>query len=178
MQSKRPVNNRRVLAEGKFLRMVAANGWEWVERINTSGAVVVAPVTARGEIVLVEQYRVPLGARVVELPAGLSGDLPGTEHEAMIEAARRELYEETGFESARWEFLLEGPSSAGLATETYSLFLARDAHRTGQGGGDEKEDIEVHTVPLARIRDWLQEKVREGAVVDPKIYAALYFATK
>ena len=53
---------RRILAEGKFLRLVAGNGWEWVERVNTSGAVVIVAVTEDRQLVLVEQFRVPLDA--------------------------------------------------------------------------------------------------------------------
>jgi ADP-ribose pyrophosphatase len=176
MEGKRPMSqNRQVLAEGKFLRLVAEHGWEWVERRNTNGAVVIAPITEHGEIVLIEQYRIPLEARVVELPAGLVGDEPGSQQEALIEAARRELLEETGYDASQWEYVLSGPSSAGLATETYALYLARGARRVGPGGGDAKEDIQVHVLPLDQVDAWLHEKQREERLVDPKIYAALYF---
>jgi 8-oxo-dGTP pyrophosphatase MutT (NUDIX family) len=94
--------DRRILAEGKFLRLVVENGWEWVERRNTQGAVVIAAITEHNEIVLIEQYRIPLAARVIELPAGLAGDEPGSRHEALIEAARRELLEETGYFGSTW----------------------------------------------------------------------------
>ena len=93
-------NQRRVLAEGKYLRLVAESGWEWVERLNASGAAVIAALTDDRRLVLVEQYRIPLHARVLDLPAGLVGDEPGAAGEAMIDAARRELFEETGYEGA------------------------------------------------------------------------------
>ena len=168
--------SRQVLAEGRFARLVAQNGWEWVERVNTSGAVVIVPVTREGQIVLVEQYRIPLGRQVIELPAGLVGDSAGIEHEGFVEAARRELLEETGYEAAHLEYLAEGPSSAGLATEVYALFLARDVHRVGPGGGDHSESIQVHVVPLDQTDGWLEAKRQAGVMVDPKIYAGLYFA--
>jgi ADP-ribose pyrophosphatase len=167
---------RHLLAEGRFMRLVAGSGWEWVERINASGAVVIAAVTPDARLVLVEQYRVPLAARVIELPAGLVGDTAGGEHEQRIEAARRELLEETGYEATEWEYLVEGPSSAGLTTEAYTLFLARDAQKTAAGGGAAAEDIQVHLVPLDEIDAWLDQKRRNGVLVDPKIYAGLYFA--
>jgi ADP-ribose pyrophosphatase len=173
-----PHPNRNILAQGKFLRAVAADGWEWVERTNTSGAVVIAAVTEDRRLVLVEQYRIPLAARVIELPAGLTGDTPGTEREPEIDAARRELLEETGFEADDWQFLIDGPSSAGLAAEVYSLFLARNARRVGPGGGDHDEDILVHVVPLGEVEAWLQAKRESGILVDPKIFAGVYFAEK
>lgn len=168
----------RLLYEGRFLRLVAKDGWEWVERVNTTGAVVIAAVTEAGQLVLTEQYRIPLAARVIELPAGLVGDVAGTEQEEMAEAARRELLEETGYQADRLEFLTEGPSSAGLATEVYSLFLARRARRVAPGGGEGAEDIQVHVVPLENVHAWLAERRQGGVLVDPKVYTGLYFATR
>jgi ADP-ribose pyrophosphatase len=177
MQMRSP-SEPRILAEGKYLRLVVGNGWEWVDRVNTSGAVVIVAVTEDARLVLVEQYRVPLAARVIELPAGLTGDTPDVAHEAAIQAARRELLEETGYEADRWEYLIDGPSSAGLATEAYSLFLARDARKVGPGGGDAAEDIEVHAIPLAEVESWILAKRHSGILADPKIFAGLYFAQR
>ena len=95
-----------------------------------------------------------------------------------MEAARRELLEETGYEAARMELLMEGPSSPGLTNEFYAMLLARDARKVGLGGGDESEDIQVHVVPLNDVETWLASKRRDGAMVSPKIYSALYFATR
>lgn len=175
MDSSQP---RRVLAEGRFARLVAQDGWEWVERVNARGAAVIVAVTPDGRLLLVEQYRIPLGRRVIELPAGLVGDTPGSEQEPMAEAARRELLEETGYEAAEMEFLAEGPGSAGLTSESYGLYLARHVRRAGSGGGDPSEDIEVHAVPLEKVEGWLDEKRRQGIMVDPKVYAGLYFAAR
>ncbi len=167
----------RVLAEGRFARLLSDRGWEWVERTNTSSAVVIAAVTEQRELVLIEQYRIPLGRRVIELPAGLVGDLADNKHEDLIEAARRELLEETGFAADRIDVLTEGPSSSGLTNEVFTLLLANNAKRVGPGGGDATEDIQVHVVPLDRVDAWLDSKRREGAMVSPKIYAGLYFVS-
>ena len=167
---------RRVLCEGRFARLVAQNGWEWVERTNTSGAVVIVAVTPDRQLVLVEQYRIPLARRVVELPAGLAGDAADSRHEELAEAAHRELLEETGFEAADLHFLAEGPSSAGLTDEVYAMFLARDVRRVGPGGGDAAEEIQVHLVPLDQADAWLGQRRTSGVMVDPKVYAGLYFA--
>ncbi len=168
----------KVLAQGKYLRVLAQGGWEWVERVNTTGAVVVAAVSEQDQLVLVEQYRIPMQKRVIELPAGLAGDVAGMEDEDLAEAARRELLEETGFEADHLEFCTEGPSSAGLATEIYALYLARSARQTGPGGGVHAEQIDVHLVPLDQAHLWLETRRRQGVLIDPKIYAGLYFATR
>lgn len=169
---------KRLLAEGRFLRLVARGRWEWAERTNVTGAVVVVAVTPDRELVLVEQYRIPLGCRVIELPAGLAGDEAGSESEAFADAARRELLEETGFSAEKMQFLAEGPSSAGMTTEEYSLFLAKDAKRVGPGGGDANEDIQVHVVPIAQIEPWLDARRQAGVKVDPRVYTGLYFADR
>ena len=83
--------------------------------------------------------------------------------------------EETGYEAARFDRLIEGPSSAGLTNEVYTLLLARDVRKVGPGGGDKTEDIRVHVVPLDEIEGWLESKRQEGMMVSPKIYSALYF---
>jgi len=168
--------HRRVLAEGRFARLVAQDGWEWAERVNTPGAVIVVAITADRQLVLVEQYRIPLGCWAIELPAGLVGDTLGSEHESLAEAARRELLEETGYEAAQLEFLVAGPSSPGLVNEIYTFFLARDARRVGLGGGDASERIHVHLVPLNEVDVWLERKRSAGVAVDPRVYAGLYFA--
>ncbi len=93
----------------------------------------------------------------------------------MIDAARRELFEETGYEAADWHCAVSGPASPGLATEVYSLFVVRGARRTGAGGGDARENIEVHVVPLAGLDDWLDARRQSGVIVDPKIYLARFF---
>jgi len=167
---------RQILGEGRFVRLVRRNGWEWAERTNSSGIVAIVAITLEGQLVLAEQYRPPVAARVIDLPMGLSGDLGGDEGEELHEAARRELLEETGYEPAGLEWLGEGPTSAGLTSEVLSFFLARACRKVARGGGDDTEDIEVHVVPLDQAHAWLQGKRADGVLVDPKIYAALYFA--
>jgi ADP-ribose pyrophosphatase len=171
-------NNRRVLAEGKYVRLVARGRWEWAERTNTSDAVVIVAVTTDRQLVLIEEYRHPLGARVVELPAGLVGDEPGTNEEDLIEAAKRELLEEAGCVSQHWQHLIGGPASPGLTNEQYTIYLALDAKKVADGGGDESEDIHVRLVPLDQVDTWLQERRKQGLLIDPKIYTGLYFAAK
>jgi ADP-ribose pyrophosphatase len=164
------------LCEGKHLRLVRHDGWEYVERTRASGIVVIVAITEDQKLLFTEQYRLPVARRVIELPAGLAGDIAGAEAEELIGAAQRELREETGYEARRFEFLFEGPPSAGATSEVVSFFLAVGPQRVGRGGGDEGEDIEVHEIAPARACEWLQQKNREGVLVDPKVYAGLYFA--
>jgi ADP-ribose pyrophosphatase len=162
--------------QGKFLRVMQCGRWEYADRVGTSGAVAILAITPDGSIVLTEQFRIPLQKRVIELPAGLAGDSPAQFGEPLAEAAHRELLEETGYSAGEMVLLTSGPPSAGLATEIVSFFLARRLQRTGAGGGDHHEEIQVHEVPLTGVEAWLKGKTAEGLLVDPKVYAGLYFA--
>lgn len=166
---------KKSLHKGRFLAMFERGGWEYVDRVGASGVVVILAVTDANELVLVEQHRVPVGASVIELPAGLAGDLPDARDEDFREAARRELLEETGYEAENIEFLCEGPPSAGLTSEIQTLLRATGIRKTGPGGGDESEDITVHTIALDQLDDWLSRAMQRGCLIDPKIYAGLYF---
>lgn len=169
---------KKVLAKGKHIQLVRREHWEYAERLRISGIVILVPVTDDGRIVLVEQYRVPAGGRVLELPAGLVGDVPGKHHERLVTAAKRELIEETGYSAKRMKLLTEGPPSPGISSEHVSFYLATGLRKVGPGGGDETEDIQVFEVPLAKAGSWLESRRKRGVIVDPKVYAGLYFLTK
>jgi len=164
----------RVLAQGKYLTLVDDKGWEFVTRRRITGIVVLVAITPERELVLVEQHRAPVGASVIELPAGLVGDIPGHEAESLAVAAHRELVEETGFEAREMRELAAGPIAVGMSDEVLTFFEARGLRRVGPGGGDDSEDIEVHVVPLATLETFLDAKRAAGRAVDPKIYAGLY----
>ena len=163
------------LHTGKFLSLVKEGHWEYADRTNATGASIIVAVTEEQKLLLVEQYRIPVHARTIELPAGIIGDEPGSSDEDHGEAARRELAEETGYEAGHIAVLTHGPASSGLTSETVTLFLATKLRRVGVGGGVGHEDITVHEVSLDGIDAWLEEKARSGVLVDPKIYAGLYF---
>lgn len=168
-------NNQTVHYSGRFLGLKERDGWEYTFRTNAHGVVVMVPVTADGELVLVEQYRVPVRSRVLELPAGLAGDADHRD-ESLESAAQRELFEETGYRAGKLEKLLTCPSSPGMSSEIVSIFYASGLERAGNGGGDGSEDITVHHVPLERVPEWLRARESEGIMIDPKIYAGLYWA--
>ena len=163
------------LHSGRFLTLVKRGHWEFVTRKRATGVVAIVAVTDDNKILLVEQFRPPLGKRVIELPAGLSGDIAGEESESLATAARRELLEETGYEARDARLLTEGPSSAGLTDEMISFFLMSGLTKTGDGGGDASEDIVVHEVLLSAMPDWLEEHRQAGWAIDPKIYVGLFW---
>jgi ADP-ribose pyrophosphatase len=166
-----------VLAEGRFLRLVRRRGWEYAERRDVRGIVVLVAVTPQQELLLVEQHREAVGGTVIELPAGLAGDEPGIEQESLEEAAARELREETGWEASAWERLSAGPPTAGVSNEVVTLMRARGLVRHGDGGGAGDERITVHAVPLADVAGWLRDREAGGTLVDPKVWAGVWFAS-
>ncbi len=168
-----------VLHAGRFLALATvphgvAGRWEIAQRTRGVRVAAVLATTVHEEVVLVEQFRPPIGARVLELPAGLVGD--GVHrHESPEEAARRELREETGFEAppAPMELLTDGPSSAGLSDERVWVFLARQCRAVGGGGGVDEEQIVVHRVPMHDLRAWLARARARGLLIDPRVHAAV-----
>ncbi|MFZ5802077.1 MAG: NUDIX hydrolase [Candidatus Omnitrophota bacterium] len=163
-----------LLMEGKYRRFVSVDGWEYLERKNCDGVVAILGVTDQNEVVLVEQYRPPVGKHVIEFPAGLVNDLAHLPDETMEDAARREFFEETGYEAGKMERLGEGPASCASLADIIVLYRAMGLKKVGLGGGDAMEDIRVHTVPLSGIHAWLKARRAEGFYIDPKIYAGLY----
>ena len=166
------------LHTSKFLALIKEGHWEYVNRINATGAALILAVTAEQKLLLVEQYRIPVHARTIELPAGIIGDEPGSSQESHAEAARRELLEETGYAAERIEALTAGPACSGITSELVTLFRATGLRRTGQGGGVAHEDITVHEVPVTEIVVWLEMKAKTGILIDPKVYAGLFFLAR
>ena len=164
----------RTVWEGKYLRIKVCGRWEYAERPNSPAGIVIAAVTPEGELLLTEQYRVPVGRNTIELPAGLAGD----EHyggEEYVSAAKRELLEETGYEADQWIELAGGPPSAGLSNEMVVFFQAKGLRKVGAGGGEGPENIRVHRIPLRQVERWLKDQEKAGLLIDPKIYVGLYF---
>jgi ADP-ribose pyrophosphatase len=163
------------LYEGRWLSLRKRGRWEYAERNNPGGAVIILAVTPEDKVLFVEQYRVSILQNTIEMPAGLVGDLPGQDDEDILLAAQRELEEETGYRCERVEFIHQGPSSSGMSTEMIAFARARDLHRVGPGGGDESENIVVHEVPRSVAGAWLFARAAEGYSIDPKLFAGLWF---
>ena len=168
-----------VLAEGKFIRFVSKGNWEYIERVNCDGAVVILALTKDRKVIFVEQFRPPVGKKVIEFPAGLMNDSPKRKtKETLISAAKRELLEETGYKAKKIIKILEGPASSGTASDMLTLVRAVDIEKVSAGGGDEGESIVVHEVKLDKAESWLRRMEKKGFLIGTRIYAGLYFLNK
>ena len=158
--------------EGKFVRVLKRERWEYASRSRNIRAVVIL-AEHDGKVILVEQPRVPTDCRCIELPAGLVGD---QDPNATVEdTAIKELEEETGFTAERIERLGDFFASPGMLSEGFTLVRAHGVRKIGEGGGDEHEDIVVHLVPRAEIPNFIEQKRAEGLGVDAKLFVLMNF---
>ncbi len=188
------MEERTLIAKGKHIEFWrVGDHWEYAHRSDARQGVTIVAVTNEDKIVLVEQYRAPLGQHAIELPAGLV-EGSGDDGEAVTAAVKRELEEETGYTCERVEVVATGSSSPGITDELNSLCLARGLRRTDEGIErvdvgygvtkqarprglkEEGEKITVYEAPVQAAREWLAQREREGVVVDLKVFAGLYFA--
>lgn len=165
-----PKTMPKTMWEGKFIKAVKDGKWEYVTRPNNISAAVVIAID-EGHIILVEQYRVPIGKNCLELPAGLVGDHDAGED--VLLAAGRELEEETGYRAARLENLGEYYSSPGMVSESFTLVRAHDVQKISDGGGVAGENITVHRVKLDNIMEFITAKQNEGVGMDGKLFLLL-----
>lgn len=166
-----------IMWSGKYITAKRQGQWEYVSRARGIRAAVIVAVDESGAdapaLILVEQYRVPLGCSCLELPAGLVGDEDGTEGEDAQIAAIRELEEETGYRAASMRDLGIFFSSPGMVSESFTLFRADGLTRVHDGGGLDDENIIVHRVPLANIDGFVASCRAKGMAIDVKLLVAL-----
>ncbi len=170
MTNKRPTGPAETVWEGKYIKVLKNGTWEYVSRTRGVTAAVILAVDD-GHVLLVEQYRVPMGRVSLELPAGLVGD--EEEGEAIEQAAIRELEEETGYRAAHMVDLGRFHASPGMSSEAFTLLRAEGLTKVSEGGGVAGEDIKVHRVPLAEVPAFVDAKRREGAGMDVKLLLLL-----
>nr|WP_240926973.1 NUDIX hydrolase [Rhodococcus kroppenstedtii] len=147
---------------------VAMPGGRTAERevIEHHGAVAVVAIDDEDRIVLIEQYRHPLGRRLLELPAGLL-DEPG---EDPVDAVGRELTEETGLAAESFSVLVDVAASPGFTDETVRIFLAEGLSEVDRPEArDEEADIEL--VRLS-VEDALA-RVLSGEIVNASAVAGI-----
>jgi ADP-ribose pyrophosphatase len=158
--------------EGKFVRALKRGRWEYVSRTGSVNAVVILAET-EGKVVLIDQYRVPVGKRCLELPAGLVGD---EDPDATVSGtAIKELEEETGYSAERIELLGDFQSSPGMLSESFTLVRAHGLRKVGEGGGTEHEDINVHLVSREDIPAFVEARRVEGMAIDVKLLVFMKF---
>lgn len=159
-----------IMWQGRFVTAKRQGKWEYVSRSRGIHAAVILAIDDAPDgrhVILVEQYRVPLGRMCLELPAGLVGDEEAGEETAL--AAARELEEETGYRAARWDVAGEFYSSPGMVSESFTLLIARDLTRVSEGGGVSGENIIVHRVALERLAEFVTAKRAEGCGIDVRV---------
>jgi 8-oxo-dGDP phosphatase len=128
------------------------------------GAVAVLALDEQGGVLMIRQYRHPVGRQLWEIPAGLR-DVTG---EALVDTARRELLEETGHTAREWHVLVDSYASPGISTERIRIFLARgvtpaasDYERKG-----EEKFLQIARVPLAEaVAAALAGKLHNGSAI-------------
>ncbi len=155
-----------IMWQGRFITTKKTGKWEYVSRARGIKAAVIL-AAEDGHVLLVEQYRVPLGTSCIELPAGLIGDHDAGE-DALTSAAR-ELEEETGYRAAKLDIVGEFFSSPGMVSESFTLVRASGLTKVGDGGGVDGENIIVHRVAIAQLPAFVADKRAEGCVVDVKL---------
>lgn len=177
--------DKKTVWEGNFIRSLiltykdhsgSLRNWEAVERVNCNGIVAIVPVTTKGEFLLIRQFRPVMNNFVVEFPAGLND-----KGESLIDAARRELIEETGYTADEFIFLSEGPLSSGLSAEILSVFLAKNAvpatsQLKEQYPAEETENIEIIKTPVSKVYETLEAFRKSGDFIDLKIYGLVELA--
>ena len=172
-------NDVSVIASGKFLELVSKDGWEFARRKGNVPVVAVVATTMNPDVViLTEQFRIPVGKNVIDLPAGLvdAGEM-------LTMTALRELEEETGATTAlsgNVRIIGAVPTSPGMSSEIVTLVRVEyakmpedDAGYTHGVGG---ETIIAHEVQLSRLFGFLAEKMEAGCLIDPKVYTGLCLA--
>ena len=162
----RPDPEEEIVWQGRFITTKTKGKWEYVSRARGIKAAVILAIDD-GHVLLVEQFRVPLGANCLELPAGLIGD--DTEGEAVELAAGRELEEECGYRAGRIEVVGEYFSSPGMVSESFFFVRAHDLTKVSEGGGVEGENITVHRVALSEVAAFIAERRAAGCAIDAKL---------
>lgn len=157
--------------EGRYIAAKRKGRWEYVSRVRGIRAAVILAVED-GHVLLVEQFREPIGKVCLELPAGLVGDQDDPD-EQVLDAAGRELEEETGWKAESLESLGEFYSSPGMVSESFTLVRATGLRQTGVGGGTDGEDITVYRVPLAELSVFVEERRNAGVGIDVRIMGLL-----
>jgi len=181
------VIGQKTLWEGRFIKtsMIyykdhngSERAWEAVGRVNCDGIVIIIPLTADNEVILIKQFRPVLNSYVIELPAGLID-----KGEDVLSAARRELIEETGHSSDDLTPLTWGVMSTGIDTDLWRIVLACNTSEVPADirrvyPPDESENIETIKVPLDIVYETLDSYINRGDMIDLRIPGLIELAKR
>lgn len=134
------------------------------EVVEHRGASAIVPLLDDNQVVLVRQYRYPIGLEILEIPAGTLEINETPQHCAM-----RELTEETGFACKELIKITECYIAPGYSTEKIHFYLAKELTKSS-AHPDEDERIRVEIVPLSAVL----EKIRKGEICDAKTICAIF----
>jgi len=168
--------NIETLFETQWIGVYRIGHWDFVRRPKSPLTVGILAITDENEIILVEQFRVPLQQRCIEFPAGIVGDEPEFPDETTEHTAGRELLEETGYRASKLNLLTASPTTPGMSSEFMHIYHATGLVKEHDGGGIGSEDITVHKIPLKNFRTWITERQTEGYAVDCRLFASLWLA--
>lgn len=161
-----------IVWQGDWITAKKRGRWEYVARARDMHAAVILALDD-DHIVLVEQYRVPLGRRCLELPAGLIGDDDSSPGEDSLATAKRELEEETGYQATQWGVVGEFFSSPGMVSESFTLLKATGLTKVSEGGGVDGENITVHRIALTDFAATIARFRADNVAIDTRMLLAL-----
>lgn len=132
------------------------------------GAVAIIPLFANGDILLVHQYRYPVGQHCLEVPAGKL-DIA---NEDKLVCAKRELAEETGYQARRWEYLCDSFSSVGYSDEAIAMYVAYDIEAVAQPPANDADEF---THPVRLSLQQFQQEFTAGNINEGRTQIALWW---
>jgi len=174
--------DKKVFWEGKFLKGILITyrnskgevlPWEALKRVDCYGIVAVIPFTKEREVILIKQFRPPVERYVIEFPAGLND-----RNESLVNVAKRELLEETGYQASTVKEIAIGPLSAGASTEVLTVYIAKDVIFTGGQKLDKNEEIDVIRVPVEYFYERLYDLQDHETYIDLKTYGLFELAKR
>lgn len=169
------LSDRKRVFDGKIIHVdhmtaTLPNGKQALREVAVHpGASAIVPVDEEGNVYLVRQFRAPLERVTLEIPAGKLDD-PG---EDRLEAAKRELREETGFAAKTWTKLTDLATTPGFCSEAISIYLATGL-TAGETDFDEDEFIHLVKLPLREAA----EMVARGELCDSKTICGILLADR
>ena len=166
------LTNSKILFEGKVFNLKVdeieySSGNKGIREvaIHPGGAVVI-PVTEKGKLVIVTQFRYPFQTTLLEFPAGkLDID------ENPLDCAVRELEEETGYKAAKVTELGKIYTAQGYCTETLHIYVAQELKQGDHKREEGEHGMEIYEFDIAEI----ENKIRSGEIIDAKTICAVYF---